>query len=109
MTKIEIAMFIKGIETPRYASVTTIDGNHLVRASEMIEAILSVAEEASDEVLGCLSRHTLYADIPDRQAIYTDYIIWNLESAFCGELIDHVYFPERMHQVIEENYFKGVK
>ena len=57
MTKIEIAMFIKGVETPRYASVTT-DGNHVVKASEMIEAILSVAEEASDEVLGCLSRHT---------------------------------------------------
>ena len=108
MTRVNIAIFVKGVETPRYASVTT-DGNHVVKASEMIEEILSMAEGESDEVLGCLSRHTLYADIPDRQEIYTNYIIWNVESAFCGELIDHVFLPERMHQVIEETFFRGIK
>ena len=110
MTRVNIAIFVKGVETPRYVSITT-DLNPVAKASDLIEEILCDAEIENEEIIGCLSQHTVSEDTEMHGKISTDYIIWDLESVsiFSRDMIDHVFLPERMHQVIEENYFKGVK
>lgn len=101
MTRVNIAIFVKGVETPRYVSKDT-DGNSVIRASQLLYEAIGQAEENNDQIVGCVSMHVV-AGMP------MSYILWDVENAFFhDEIIDHVHFPERMHKLINDTYFMGV-